>query len=158
MAPFGPDRVDTPCIQACWRQCLRAPHPWYLGKQKPFSPVCLLSCPSAWVSRAAWHPSVSEIFLWALAVSVKAPASYTTRYNECSFCKQSDLPDELTKRPFYHPGRRKRQLSTSTAGPSRPASQQTPTDGQRAGSGCATCFHPGTVHCYLRPHALLNRT
>jgi hypothetical protein len=40
------------------------------------------------------------------------------------------------------PGRRKRQLLHS-AGPSRPARQQTPTDGQRPGSGCATCFHPG---------------
>jgi hypothetical protein len=44
----------------------------------------------------------------------------------------------------FHPGPAQATILHS-AGPSRPARQQTPTDGQWAGSGCATCFHPGAA-------------
>lgn len=53
--------------------------------------------------------------------------------------------------PFTAGPRRKRLLLHSV-GPSRPARQQTPTDGQWTGSGCIS---PPAAHCCLRPHARL---
>jgi hypothetical protein len=123
-----------PCaaaFQACWRQsrrtsrCLWAPHPGYLENKSTFSCPSLV-VPPAWVKRAAWHPAV-------VARALKdTPARYLHRQ------RHGGMSDNRV--PFT-PGPAQATILHS-AGPSRPARQQTPTDGQWAGSGCATCFHP----------------
>jgi hypothetical protein len=136
-----------PCaagFQACWRQSRRtSAHPGHLENKSTFSYPSLV-VPPAWVRRAAWHPAV-------VARALKdTPARYLHPRRHGGV---SDNGGPFTPGPAQ-------ATILHSAGPSRPARQQTPTDGQWAGSGCATCFHPGAALLSAAPCSFgsLNRT
>ena len=156
-ARLGPDRVcaHSGSPRSCWRQsrrtleCLWAPDPWYLERQKAFRRNCLLSCRKS----GSGEPHVHQTSSFA------PPGVISCQYQRVPSLLSSCLAPSSTTQPddghaFFPRAGASDTSSTSLVQAVPHASRLR----QRVcGQGLAMvgAFTPPVMHCCVRPHARL---